>query len=66
MPRQNIHLLEDICSVITGSRDPRKTLDTIVELVAERFSIDGPRNPNKILTLFGLTSGASRPKFPLN
>ena len=40
MPRQKIHLLEDICSVITGSRDPRKTLDTIVELVAERFSID--------------------------
>ncbi|MEJ2477374.1 MAG: GAF domain-containing protein, partial [Desulfobacterales bacterium] len=40
MPRQKIHLLEDICSVITGSRDPRKTLDTIVELVAQRFSID--------------------------
>ena len=40
MPRQKIHLLEDICSVITGSRDPRKTLDTIVELMAERFSID--------------------------
>jgi phosphotransferase system enzyme I (PtsP) len=40
MPRQKIHLLEDICSLITGSRDPRKTLDTIVELVAERFSID--------------------------
>lgn len=40
MPRQKIHLLEDICSVITGSRDPRKTLETIVELVAERFSID--------------------------
>ena len=40
MPRQKIHLLEDICSVITGSRDPRKTLDTIVELVVDRFSID--------------------------
>jgi phosphotransferase system, enzyme I, PtsP len=40
MPRQKLHLLEDICGVITGSRDPRKTLDTIVELVAERFSID--------------------------
>ena len=40
MPRQKIHLLENICSVITGSRDPRKTLDTIVELVADRFSID--------------------------
>ena len=40
MPRQKLHLLEDICSVITGSRDPRKTLDTIVELVSERFSID--------------------------
>ena len=40
MRRQKIHLLEDICSVITGSSDPRKTLDTIVELVAERFSID--------------------------
>jgi len=40
MPRQKLHLLEDICRVITGSRDPRKTLDTIVELVADRFSID--------------------------
>ena len=65
MPRQKIHLLEDICSMTTGSRGPRKKLDTIIELVAERFSMDGPRNPNKILTLFGLTSGAPRPKFPL-
>ena len=40
MPRQKLHLLEDICRVITGSRDTRKTLDTIVELVADRFSID--------------------------
>ncbi len=40
MPRQKIHLLEEICGVITGSRDPRKTLDTIVALVAARFAID--------------------------
>jgi phosphotransferase system, enzyme I, PtsP len=40
MPRQQIRLLEDICRVITESRDPRRTLDTIVELVAERFGID--------------------------
>lgn len=40
MPRQKIHLLEEICGVITGSRDPRTTLDTIVALVADRFAID--------------------------
>jgi len=40
MQRTIVSLLEEICGLITESTDPRKTLDTIVELVAERFSID--------------------------
>jgi phosphotransferase system enzyme I (PtsP) len=35
-----VSLLEEICGLITESKDPRRTLDMIVELVAERFDID--------------------------
>ncbi len=40
MPRDKISILEDVGRIITGSTRPQKTLEKIVELIADKFNID--------------------------
>ncbi|HHP7235756.1 MAG TPA: phosphoenolpyruvate--protein phosphotransferase [Desulfobacterales bacterium] len=64
MPREPVHLLEDICTLITDSEEPQKTLDAIVERIAARFQTDVCSvyifNEEKNLLVLAATVGLKR------